>query len=528
MNIIQMLQLQAMRRPTAAAIIEPAGRLKDRIATFASLEESSARGAAFLKECGLRSGDVVLVFQPMSIDLYILLLALFRGGMIAMFLDPSAGLKHLETCCSILPPQGFVGPPKAHLLRLASPALRSIPLHLVIGRSLPGARSWKNAEDFAPLREDPPDSPHAPALITFTSGSTGAPKGVVRSHGFLREQHRILEQTLAMNAGDRDLTTLPVFVLANLASGVTSIIPDADLRRPGFIDAAPVLRQINRLGPVRTVASPAFLECLCIAQFRKGGPVHGFRQVFTGGAPVFPQTLQRFAHIFENADIIAVYGSTEAEPIATIRWADVTAQDKGKMVSGAGLLAGIPVPGLRVGILDNRRIVARGVWKSAQFSDFLLPAGETGEIIVTGEHVLKSYLHGHGDSETKILMDGDVWHRTGDSGYFDQRGRLWLMGRTSAVIQDHRGTLHPFAVECAATQYPGVCRSALLQHSGKRLLLVQPRDAAGCVSLKGLSETLSWAGIDEVRCLKRIPCDKRHNAKVDYPALIRMVEKHRR
>jgi acyl-CoA synthetase (AMP-forming)/AMP-acid ligase II len=125
-------------------------------------------------------------------------------------------------------------------------------------------------------------------------------------------------------------------------------------------------------------------------------------------------------------------------------------------------------------------------------------------------------------------MDGDVWHRTGDSGYFDQRGRLWLMGRTSAVIQDHRGTLHPFAVECAATQYPGVCRSALLQHGGKRLLLVQPRDAAGCVSLKGLSETLSWAGIDEVRCLKRIPCDKRHNAKVDYPSLIRMVEKHRR
>src|SRR4029077_2703793 len=88
-----------------------------------------------------------------------------------------------------------------------------------------------------------------PALIRFTSGSTGQPKGAVRTHGFLLEQQRVIEKSLRLVAGDVDLATLPMFVLANLASGVTSIIPPADLRAPGAIDPMPVVRQIREFGP---------------------------------------------------------------------------------------------------------------------------------------------------------------------------------------------------------------------------------------------------------------------------------------
>ena len=75
-----------------------------------------------------------------------------------------------------------------------------------------------------------------PALVTFTSGSTGAPKAAVRTHGFLLEQHRVLAESLRLTPDDLDLTTLPIFVLANLGSGVCSLIPDADLRHPGAIE----------------------------------------------------------------------------------------------------------------------------------------------------------------------------------------------------------------------------------------------------------------------------------------------------
>ena len=76
------------------------------------------------------------------------------------------------------------------------------------------------------------------ALITFTSGSTGAAKAAVRTHGFLLAQHAVLARDLELQAGEVDLTTLPIFVLANLASGVCSVIPDVDMRAPADADPA--------------------------------------------------------------------------------------------------------------------------------------------------------------------------------------------------------------------------------------------------------------------------------------------------
>jgi acyl-CoA synthetase (AMP-forming)/AMP-acid ligase II len=459
----------------------------------------------------------------MSIDLYVVLLALLRQGITAMFLDPSAGVEHLERCCSICQPRGFVASPKAHLLRLLSPAVRRVPHRFSVGHFIPGAVTWRISQDLPVESDCIPCAPDTPALITFTSGSTGLPKGVVRSHGFLLEQHRVLEKNISLVPGETDLTTLPVFVLANLASGVTSIIPDADLRRPGFIDPGPVLGQIDRSHPQRTVASPAFLERLCGICEKTGRSMEGFRHVFTGGAPVFPNSLQRFANLFSNAEVTAVYGSTEAEPIAMVRWSEVAEADMAKMVAGGGLLAGKPVREIRVKILGSQWGKPLGPLGGEAFLRLCLSESETGEIIVSGAHVLKSYINHIGEEETKIRVDGDIWHRTGDSGYLDSLGRLWLMGRASAAISDDRGTIYPFAVECAAIQHPDVHRAALVRHRGRRVLCVEPVTTMKNIPKKELLSALSWAGIDEVRCLKHIPFDKRHNAKVDYTALQKII-----
>ena len=115
-----------------------------------------------------------------------------------------------------------------------------------------------------------PVDEQTPALVTFTSGSTGEPKAAVRTHGFLLAQHAVLEESLSLAPGEVDLTTLPIFVLANLASGVTSVIPDADLRYPGRIEPGPVFEQLRQLdrtthrlvGRTRIAASPALLARL--------------------------------------------------------------------------------------------------------------------------------------------------------------------------------------------------------------------------------------------------------------------------
>ena len=521
MNIVEILQRQARERPDAPAIID-VQRGRDRITTFAELERASAQGAALLLESGLNCGDTVLILQPMSAELYIALMALLRLGMTAMFLDPSAGREHVERCCAIRPPAALIASPRAHLLRLVSPALRRIQRHFSFGPYLPGTIPWNRSGRLAPHLPITACAADAPALITFTSGSTGLPKATVRSHGFLLEQHRVLERAIHLTPGAVDLTTLPVFVLANLASGVTSLIPDADLRRPGSITAEPVLRQIGRQHPTSVVASPALLERLCAACEALGTPVRGFRYVFTGGAPVFPDHLERFAATFPHAEVVAVYGSTEAEPIAHIARREMTGDDLAAMAAGAGLLAGKPVGEIDVQVIAPRWGTPLGALDAVGFSALHRPRGEAGEIVVSGGHVLKGYLNGVGDEETKFRVAGEVWHRTGDSGYFDDAGRLWLLGRTSAVIDDAQGVLYPFAVECAARQVPEVARAALVLRGDKRVLFVEPRKGAR-IDTDGVRKALAWARLDQVRVLAGIPLDRRHNAKVDYGRLAKIA-----
>jgi acyl-CoA synthetase (AMP-forming)/AMP-acid ligase II len=92
-------------------------------------------------------------------------------------------------------------------------------------------------------------------------------------------------------------------------------------------------------------------------------------------------------------------------------------------------------------------------------------ANTPGEIAVAGDHVLTGYLHGKGDEETKFQSAGRTWHRTGDAGYLDEQGRLWLLGRCSAKIEDTRGTLYPFTVETSLSFMPEIARSAAIECS---------------------------------------------------------------
>jgi len=522
MNLLGVFARQVEERPRAAAIIESRAGV-DSAVTFAELDLQARKIAGLLHQAGVRAGDPVLVFHPVSVELYAVLLGLFRLGAVAMFLDPSAGREHIERCCELQPPRALIASPKAHLLRLVSTALRRAPLKFVVGPWLPGAAPLSRAGKVPPLDYCEPCDAGTQALLTFTSGSSGLPKAAVRTHGFLLAQHRVLESRIQLAAGETDLATLPIFLLANLASGVTSVIPDADLRSPGAIRPEPVLAQIKRHGVTRMAASPAFFERLLAAETIDNGALRGLRKVFTGGAPVFPGLLDHLSRAAPDARIEAVYGSTEAEPIAHLDARDTRLEDRAAMRRGNGLLAGHPIPEIRLRVIPDRWGEPLGALTVSEFEALRLPQDQIGEIVVTGDHVLKGYLQGHGDEETKFSAAGEVWHRTGDAGKIDAAGRLWLLGRCAAKVQDARGQLYPFAVECAASEQVGVCRAAFLLHAGRRLLAVQPGDGFDGRTPQTLRDELSWAGVDQVLLVPRLPVDSRHNAKIDYPALRRLL-----
>lgn len=474
---------------------------KDFSMTFSELAEASDAFAEKLKSGGLRRGDPVLVFVPMSPALYIALLGLFRIGATAVFIDPSAGIAHINACCKQIAPRALVAIP---LLRMARPfvsGLRRIPIVF----SPPDMERCPGTHGGYPEPDDP-------ALITFTSGSTGEPKAAVRSHRFLMAQHEALASAIHLEPGERDLTTLPVFVLANLASGVTSILPDAKISKPGFINASRVAAQIQRLTPNRTGGSPAFYQRLATVPHS----LTTFRKLYTGGAPVFPSVLKTLAAKSPHTAIVSVYGSTEAEPIAHIDSTEIQEADWQKMNCGGGLLAGNPVPQIKV-------LILRDQW-GGPIADFTRqPPGNPGEILVTGDHVLKGYLHGIGNETTKVSFENEIWHRTGDAGTWDEHGRLWLLGRCPARISDSSGTIYPFTVECAASQFDFLVRSAFIAHRNRRLLIIQPTQKLSEPQLSVLSTALAWAKIDKISEVRKIPVDSRHNAKVNYPALMKRI-----
>ena len=116
MNIAEIL-LQRAEELRDAAVLVDVHKGKDRSISYGELDRATAGVAHQLREAGLQQGDGMLLLHPVAAELYIFLIALFRVGCVAIFLDPSAGRKHIARCCEIFPPKALFGSPRAQLLR---------------------------------------------------------------------------------------------------------------------------------------------------------------------------------------------------------------------------------------------------------------------------------------------------------------------------------------------------------------------------------------------------------------------------
>jgi acyl-CoA synthetase (AMP-forming)/AMP-acid ligase II len=529
-NIAARLAVRAAMHPERAAIVEGTGASARRT-TFGELDRRVRALAAGLADRGIGAGDGVLLFVPMSADLYVALLACLHRGATAVFVDAWADRKRLDAAVRIAAPRAFIGTPKAHLLRLMSPAVRDIPVHLAAGRRLLRLSRFERggwAEGAADaVRVDG----SAPALVTFTTGSTGAPKAAARSHDFLWAQHQALAAHLRPVEGDIDLPSLPVFVLNNLASGITSVLPDFDPRRPADIDPARIHRQLLEERVTTSSGSPAFYERLARWCADEGRRIP-LRALFTGGAPVLPPLAQLLDAVVDG-DPHVVYGSSEAEPIAGIDARDMLAAMEATRDNAdhpGGICVGRPVPEIEVRLLrphDGPVALDGGGWAAWEVAP-----GEVGEVVVAGAHVLAGYLNDPEAERQNKLRDGArVWHRTGDGAWMDGDGRLWLMGRVKErVVRDGRtwwgGAAEVRALTAAEVQhaaYIGVPDAALGQRA---LLFVEtPTGRLTDGERQAVTRALGPFPVDEIRPLRRIPRDPRHASKTDVGALRELLEK---
>jgi acyl-CoA synthetase (AMP-forming)/AMP-acid ligase II len=509
-NIAVLLAERAARHPERTALVEYRRGRAHRL-TFRELERGVAALVAELQAAGIGPGDRVLVFVPMSAALYRVLLACFHLGAPALFVDAWADRYRLDAAVRAAQPQAFIGSPKAQLLRLLSPAIRRLPLHLIARAADP----WRGG--CAPTSAHPVAADD-PALITFTTGSTGQPKAAARSHAFLRAQHAALAAYLQPQETDIDFPTLPIFVLNNLALGVTTVLPDWDPRRPTVLNPAAIHRQLLAEKVTTASGSPAFFARLAEWSLARGERLP-LRALFTGGAPVLPPLARRLQEAV-TGEVHVVYGSTEAEPIAGLSATELLAAGDGD----DGLCAGRPVSGLAVRLLHPTDGPIR--LSAAGWTEWEAAPGEAGEIVVSGGHVLGGYLNSpEAEAATKI-RDGDcIWHRTGDAARFDAHRRLRLLGRVGERVRREGQVWWPLPVEMQAGTLLGITHAAYLgmpAGAGEQRAVLCVEAATGRLSPAddaALREAIAPAPLDELRIFRHLPRDPRHASKTDMEVL---------
>ena len=518
MNVAEILHRRARAHPDRIAFLDAAG---GGTLTYAGLDAASAQAASALRARGLRPGDTVLILHPVSVELYVALIGMLRAGLVPAIAPPGAGLGALARCALDHPPRAVLAGGIGWAAVAAIPALHR-PVRLATA-AVPFAYDVLRARDADDGALEPRDDGE-PAMLTFTSGSTGTPKAMLRSHGVARAQIEALAAALAP-CESISLCTMPIVLLAELAAGATCLLPGIDLRRPARADAALLAERMRAHGVVRVIASPALLANLAAALARHGATLPELRLIASGGAPVMPPLALALRAAAPNARILAVYGSSEAEPIAVLDAAGVTAADHAGMRAGAGLLAGTACDPGRVAIVPACRGAVYGPFADDEGPlRAALPPNAVGEIAVAGPHVVPHYLDRADDATAKIRAGATMWHRTGDLGYRGEDGRLWLVGRAAAAIDDARGTVEPLRVECALAYRPEIARAALAAVDGVRILLVEPQPNAN-IHEPAIRAAVSFAAIDRV-VVGPVPVDPRHNAKVDYAALQRIVRRH--
>lgn len=526
-NLIRYLDRWAEEVPDRPALITPVDRraTAHRSVSFGRLATEVATLAGGLSRAGLGPGDRVVVMVPMSQGLYTLILALLKIGAITVFIDPWVGLSQVRACIRLVEPEAFAAPPIVHALARGFGEVRAIPLKISSGGKFWGCRRLAGLAAPGDLASTVAVSPDDTALITFTTGSSGTPKGANRTHGFLDAQHRALSREMGLGAGDVAMPALPIFILNNLACGVTSVVPAMRPSRPADVDPGAIVRQIREFGVTSMVGSPAYFAPIARWLRDRGDKLHGVRSIFTGGAPVPPDLMAALVDLLPDGTAFVGYGSTEAEPVALISAREVVAETGARTAAGEGNCVGSPAEGLEVKIMR----VVKGPVAEPDWDELEQPAGEVGEVVVSGAFVNRDYFRNEDAArENKIRdHDGRIWHRMGDLAYRDDRGRLWIVGRVHNRVVRAGEAMDPVRVEAMAEAEPWVLRAALVGVAdpvlGQRAILVVV--ALGPPRPGELQARLAQRGVivDQVVVRRKLPVDPRHNAKIDYARLARSL-----
>lgn len=391
MNCIELFTQQAKEFPDKTAVwVSP----KDQV-TFQELVDLSGSAQSYFRNKGLKEKDCVLLLEPLSPQLYALICGALASGISIILVEPWMPLKDINHVIDIVQPKVFITRWWGYLWGARLNSVRSIP-HWTSAEKVLSEKGDLKAHDIDPL---------TPGIITFTTGTTGKPKGVLRSQGYLIEQFKELDLALGLSKNrNPDLTVFANFALANLAAGKSSLIVHPSWNKKQ-LDAVALLPK--HLQPRTSTMGPGFLKkLLSIPDF-----LRNLEELHVGGALTDTWIFEESFRKWPDTHVLHLYGSSEAEPVALCDARQAVQLSKERNLFQT-LFVGNPSTNIRFKRLENN------LW-------------------VSGNHVCPEYIGALEENKKHKQRDeqGILWHDMGDRITSDENG-LWYSGRSSQTLDD--------------------------------------------------------------------------------------------
>jgi fatty-acyl-CoA synthase len=394
--------------------------------THAELHDRAGRLASAFTGAGVEAGDRVALLLHNGFEFAEAMLACHRIGACAVPINFRLTADEINY---ILDDSRAVA-----LVAGSRPdGLARLPFELEVGPAYDGAIARREPAKQADVRE------HDAALLCYTSGTTGRPKGAILSHANLVAS--TLSWIYEMRAGEDDvwLSGQPLFhiggingMLPFLALGGTSIV----LPTTGF-DAVAAIRLIEERSVTMCIFVPTQWDALCASRAIAGMDGQRLRVAMWGASPASLSTLESMARTFPSADIVSAYGQTEMSGATTLLKGHDATRKRGSV--------GCPMLNVELRVVDDH------------LED--VEPGAVGEIVYRGPMVMQGYL-GLADATEEAFAGG--WFHSGDLATSDEDGYLWLVDRKKDLIVSGGENVYPAEIERVLLEHPAVADVAVV------------------------------------------------------------------
>lgn len=418
----------------------PLLHFKGKAITNHEFGRSVDRVASGLFESGIKPGDRVTLIMGNSPQLLTCLFACFKLGAWAMPVVLSLRPPELELVMADAEPTAVI----AHRLfseqvRESVKRIGSVHCRVMAGKG-PVPEGWMPWEDMIAGSSDRCDSrncePDEIALLLYTSGTTGDPKGVMLSHNNLYSNAINTARSQGLDQREVYLLALPLNHSFGISAWLASLVYGMQVILLPRFDPMEVLIGIDKYKVRSTAMVPTMLAFLLDAPDRNKYDLKSLKRIVVGAAPLSLSLRERFERALPEARILEAYGLTEAGPGVSVTRPDTSYRKRSVGQS-----------------IDNQQVSI----KDGKGND---PGpGEVGEVCTKGPHVMSGYYKR--EKETAAVIE-DGWLHTGDAGYLDEDGYLYLTSRIKDLIIRGGENVYPADVSRVIRQHPAVAEVAVI------------------------------------------------------------------